>query len=127
MGSKELAVDYLHPEKSTSVDSIAFGRNYFSTCSSDPEKSLEESEERAQILADLSMLKKQASFYLQPEAKVQSITSSRCYFDRASAPDVLSKDESDAQESLEESEERAQILADLLMLKEQASAYLQPE
>merc|ERR1711902_173394 len=95
----------------------AFGRNYFTTCASVSDEDKDESEERAQIISDISMLKKQATLYLHPEAEVKSTVGSRCYFDRASAPEVLSKDEAD---------EQAKLLVDVANSKKLAVDYLCP-
>jgi len=113
---KKEAVSYAHPEAPITVDSTAYGRNYF-TASYD----IDVDEERANILAEAAMFKKLASDYLHPEAKVQKADAAlfgRNYFHRASAFEEMSK---------EEDEERAQILADASMLKKEAVSYAHPE
>merc|ERR1712048_12722 len=73
------------------------------------------------ILADAALLKKYASDFMHPEAPIESEKSfsmGRNYFSRASALE---------QESKEEAEERAQILADAMLLKKLAVDYLHPE
>jgi hypothetical protein len=116
---KKLAIDYLHPERPVvTSDPFAFGRNYFSRPSA-PEQEEDDSEERAQILADALQFKKLAVDYLHPERPV--ITSDPCacgrnYFTRSSAP-----------EQQEDESERAQILTDALQFKKLAVDYLNPE
>jgi hypothetical protein len=78
----------------------------------------EEEEERALILAELAALKKLANDYRHPEVGVKGDYSTRCYFDRYSAPEVVSQ---------EEAEEQAQIMADLAALKKSAVDYYHPE
>merc|ERR1712160_92764 len=78
----------------------------------------DDSEERAQILADVYALKKLAVDYAHPEIAVSTTdasVSARNYFSRSSAP------------TNEESEERAQILADAAALKKFAVDYAHPE
>merc|ERR1719396_129072 len=111
---KKDAVAYSHPEAPIEVDSTAFGRNYFN-------KDNEDDEERAQILAEASMFKKLASNYFHPEAKVNDTANNafgRNYFNRPDAPAVI---------SIEEAEERAQILADAALLKKETISYAHPE
>jgi len=117
---RKQAVHYYHPEAPVQTDSTATGRNYFSRMSATEQESKEEVEERARILADALLLKKQAVHYYRPEAPIDtdSIFTGRNYFARPSAPE---------QESKEEVEERAIILADALLLKKQAVHYYYPE
>merc|ERR1712007_235352 len=82
---------------------------------------IEEAEERAMALADAVALKKLAVDYMRPELGVVTsdpTANARCYFDRASAPE---------QESIEEAEERAMVLADAVALKKLAVDYMHPE
>merc|ERR1719491_1000617 len=111
---KKDAVAYSHPEAPIIVDSTAFGRNYFN-------KDNEDDEERAQILAEASMFKKLASNYFHPESKVESADPTifgRNYFNGPDAPAVI---------SIEEAEERAQIIADAALLKKETVSYAHPE
>jgi len=122
MALKKLAVDYLHPELSVATsDGTALGRNYFTRASAPEQETVEETEERAQILADSAALKKSAVDYLHPELPVVTSDATACgrnYFSRASAP---------KQESVEDSEERAQILAEAASLKKLATDHMHPE
>jgi uncharacterized protein (UPF0261 family) len=119
---KQAAIDYLHPEIGVkTTDATLFGRNYFSRYSAPDVMSVEEANERAYVLADALALKKSAIGYLHPEIGVSTEDATlfgRNYFSRASAPDV---------ESVEEANERAQILSDALALKKSAIGYLHPE
>jgi hypothetical protein len=118
---KRLAVDYLHPERPVkSTGGGATGRNYFSRASATLQEEEDMMDEREDILANMAQLKKLAQDYLQPERPVfvDALTSCRNYFDRLSAPTL---------ESLEEAEERAQVLADAAALKKLAVDYLHPE
>ncbi|GFH55158.1 hypothetical protein CTEN210_11634 [Chaetoceros tenuissimus] len=129
---KKLAVDYMHPELPvTTSDPTVFGRNYFNRASAPEQESLEEAEERARILADAKQLKELAIDYMHPELPVVNkvslesgefytigSTEPRCFFDRPSAPE---------QESFEEAEERARVLADAAALKKLAVDYMHPE
>jgi len=114
---KKETISYAHPEAPIEVDSTAFGRNYF-TATSDMD---EDEEERAQILAETAMFKKFASDYLHPETKVENTDATlfgRNYFNKPDAPEVS---------SLDEAEERAQIIADAALLKKEAFNYNHPE
>merc|ERR1712194_592166 len=114
---KKETVSYAHPEASITVDSTAFGRTYF-TATSDMD---EDEEERVHILAEAAMLKKFASDYLYPETKVENADATlfgRNYFNKPDAEDVCSVDEA---------EERAQIIADAALLKQGAFNYNHPE
>eukprot|EP00978_Attheya_sp_CCMP212_P029379 scaffold104189_cov53-Attheya_sp.AAC.1 len=119
---KKLAVDYAHPEIGvTGSDPTSFGRNYYSRPSAPEQESMEEAEERAEILVDVLAFKKLAVNYAHPEIGVTTsdpTSFGRNYFNRASAPE---------QESVEEAEERAQILDDALALKKLAIDYAHPE
>jgi hypothetical protein len=83
---KEVASWYLQPGKPIDVDPMSFGRNYF-TRSSVEEETEETDEERSNILADTTELKKIAVDYLHPEKPVDSsiVNCARNYFDRPSA------------------------------------------
>jgi uncharacterized protein YqiB (DUF1249 family) len=129
---KKLAVDFMHPEVPvTTSDPTVFGRSYFNRASAPEQESLEEAEERARILADAKQLKELAIDYMHPELPVVNkvslesaefytigSTEPRCFFDRPSAPE---------QESFEEAEERARVLADTAALKKLAVDYMHPE
>merc|ERR1712183_490666 len=98
------------------------GRNYFTRPSAAEQESKEEADERAHILADAQLLKKHADVYYHPEAPIDdsgaSTSMGRNYFTRPSAED---------QESKEEADERARILADAQLLKKNADVYYHPE
>ncbi|KAL3779902.1 hypothetical protein HJC23_010787 [Cyclotella cryptica] len=119
---KKAAIDYLHPEVGVHVeDGTVFGRNYFTRCSAPDMEDVEEANERAQVLADALALKQSAFSYLHPEVGVKSVNGAcfgRNYFTRYSAPEL---------EDVEEANERAQVLADALALKQSALSYLHPE
>jgi hypothetical protein len=119
---RHLAIAFLHPELPVvTSDAAARARCYFNRASAFEQESVEESEVRTQILADAAALKMHAIMYAHPELPVvtsDATSTARCYFDRASAFE---------QESVEESEERAQILADSAALKERAIMYAHPE
>lgn len=86
---RKAAKDFLHPEVGvTHSDPECFGRNYFTRYDAPEQLSYEDAEEQAIILADAAALKKRAAWYLHPElpVEVSSIASTRCYFDRPSAP-----------------------------------------
>eukprot|EP00525_Craspedostauros_australis_P006731 CAMPEP_0198135488 /NCGR_PEP_ID=MMETSP1442-20131203/60615_1 /TAXON_ID= /ORGANISM="Craspedostauros australis, Strain CCMP3328" /LENGTH=566 /DNA_ID=CAMNT_0043796661 /DNA_START=142 /DNA_END=1841 /DNA_ORIENTATION=- len=121
MKLKELAIDYMHPEKPVAVDPLASCRNYFDRASAELQESKEEADERARILEDAAALKKLAVDYMHPELPVKTTDPLACgrnYFDRPSAPQ---------QELDEEAEERAQVLADAAALKQLAVDYMHPE
>jgi len=118
---EERAVMYAHPELPVvTSDPTATARNYYERASAPEQLSYEEAEEQAHILADAKALEERAVMYAHPElpVEVSSIATARCYFQRASAPE---------QESLEEMEERAQVLADAADLKKMAVLYAHPE
>jgi endonuclease V-like protein UPF0215 family len=119
---KQAAMDYLHPEiPVVTTDATACGRNYFTRYSAPEQETLKEADERAQVLKDLEQLKQAAAAYLHPERPVVTTDSMACgrnYFTRTSAPDQL---------TLEEADERAQILADAAALKMSARDYMHPE
>eukprot|EP00563_Minutocellus_polymorphus_P021218 CAMPEP_0197733570 /NCGR_PEP_ID=MMETSP1434-20131217/43970_1 /TAXON_ID=265543 /ORGANISM="Minutocellus polymorphus, Strain CCMP3303" /LENGTH=323 /DNA_ID=CAMNT_0043320945 /DNA_START=54 /DNA_END=1025 /DNA_ORIENTATION=- len=119
---KEMARAYLHPEEPVvAPDPTACARCYFDRASAPEQESVEEAEDRATVLADAQALKEQAVWHAHPElpvATTDATATARCYFDRASAPE---------QESLEEAEYRAAVLADALALKEQAVMYAHSE
>jgi uncharacterized protein (UPF0261 family) len=119
---KKAAIDYMHPEIGVkTTDGACFGRNYFNRYSAPDVESLEDANERAQILADAAALKKSAVNYLHPEIGVSvedSTVFGRNYFNRASAPET---------EEDEFADERAEILADAIALKQSAVNYLHPE
>jgi len=116
---KQLAQAFLYPERPVVTTSeTACARNYFNRASA-PDASMEE--ERARILEDVAALKKLAVDYAHPEISVVTTDENACgrnYFDRASAVE---------QESVEESEERAKILEDVDALKKLAMEYAHPE
>jgi len=114
---KKLAIDYSHPEKKVeNNDPTSFGRNYFNRADAPEITDVDEDEERAQILADAALFKKEAIVYSHPEApiEVDSTSFGRNYF-------------TSTQDMDEDEEERAQILAEAAMLKTLASNYAHPE
>jgi len=119
---KKLATDYLHPEVGVSSTSpTAFGRNYFSRPSAIDQEDVDDAEERGQVLADVTALKKLAVDYNHPEVGMSSTSPTafgRNYFSRPSAI---------GQEDVDDAEERAQVLADATALKKLATDYLHPE
>eukprot|EP01083_Nonionella_stella_P257486 881316_1 len=112
---KKLAIDYMHPEiPVVTTDATSTARCYFDRASAPEQESVEEAEESAMVLADAAALKKLAIDYMHPEIPVvttDATSTARCYFDRASAPE---------QESVEEAEESAMVLADAAALKKLA-------
>jgi hypothetical protein len=117
---KSLAVDYMHPERPVQVDATAFARNYFSRPSAPLQEDDEVDEERQEIFADMALMKQHASAYLHPERplSVDPTCFGRNYYGRASAVD---------KESFAAAEERARIIAEAVMLKQQATVYMHPE
>eukprot|EP00980_Cylindrotheca_fusiformis_P022061 scaffold8960_cov91-Cylindrotheca_fusiformis.AAC.1 len=121
---KQLAVDYMHPEKPvvSTADPCAFGRNYFSShADEDSLCSKEEEDERARVLADAKLLKQYAEHHLHPERTVVTTDPFACgrnYFSRPSA--LQFEDE-------ESADERELVLQDMLQLKQLAVDFLHPE
>uniref|UniRef100_A0A7S0C5C3 Uncharacterized protein n=1 Tax=Proboscia inermis TaxID=420281 RepID=A0A7S0C5C3_9STRA len=68
---KQLSVDYMHP--ATIVDPCVFGRNSFERQPSVDLETVEESEERAHILADATALNKLATNYMHPGDKISAV------------------------------------------------------
>ena len=117
---KRLAVDYRHPEKPLEVDPACFGRNYFGRASAEEQEEDEYSDDREIILEEMAELKQAALDYRHPERKIvmDPTLCGRNYFERASAPE---------QESFEEAEERARVLAEASSLKKLAVDFAHPE
>lgn len=118
---KNLAVDYLCPEKPVAIDPCLFGRNFFSRPSAPVQHSKNEMEERARIIEDAKSLKQLAIDYLHPELPVVTsdrFCTGRNFFSRFSA---VPKEEE------EESAERTHILEDAAALKACAIHFLHPE
>merc|ERR1711957_63005 len=119
---KKSAVDYLHPEVGVTVaDAALFGRNYFKRPSATEAETSEDADERALVLAEAAALKKSAVDYACPEVGVASAAGAcfgRNYFSRCSAPETEEDDLAN---------ERAEILADAVALKNHATGYLHPE
>lgn len=117
---KRQAVAYSHPEIGVPRTEVNCARNYFTRVSAPEQESFDEAEVKAQVLADAAALKAQAVAYRYPEIGVPqtAVNCNRNYFTRASAPQ---------QESLEDAETRAQVMADAAALKESAVAYRHPE
>lgn len=132
MNLKRLARDYLHPELPVlSNDATATARCYFDRYSAPVQQSLDEMEEQIRIEQDIQNLKRLAQDFLHPELPVTShvslpqgdfytmgSVSSRCYFERYSAPQQM---------SLEEAEYINTCLQDAKLLKQLAVDYLHPE
>jgi len=112
----------MHPEIPVAVtDPSATARCYFDRPSAPEVECVEDAEIRAQVLADMVMMKKAAVDYMHPEIPVvitDPFATARCYFERHSAPEV---------ESFEEAEYRTQVLADMISLKKLAADYMHPE
>ncbi len=118
---KNLAIVFLYPEIPIRSDGYSFARCYFDRFSAPQRDSFEDVKDAENSLRDAMKLKQLARDYLNPEVGVvtsDATTYGRCYFDRYSAIE---------QESVEESEERAAILEDAKMLKHSAKDYLHPE
>jgi len=118
---KQLAADYLHPERPVvSTDPTACGRNCFTRASAPEYEDKEDSEIGAQILEDAKAFKLLANDYLHPELPVvvYSTVTGRNYFSRVSAPEY---------ESLEDAEARAQVMEDVRAFKQLAVDCLHPE
>jgi hypothetical protein len=117
---KKLAIDYQHPELPVPATSAACARNYYGRPSAPEQEDDEYADERQVILEEMVELKQLAGNYHHPERPVEVDPTSmgRNYFDRASAAD---------QESVDNAEERARILADAAALKKLATDYLHPE
>jgi hypothetical protein len=112
----------MHPENGVKTsDAKAFGRNYFNRPSGPETEDDEFADERAEILAEMKLLKKHAVDYMHPEVGVQTNDGAafgRNYFNRPSAPEV--DNDSSAGEI-------AEILAETKMLKKLAVDYMHPE
>jgi len=119
---KKLAVDYLHPEKGvTKVDSCLYGRNYFNRPSAIETEEDEFADERAEILEEMTQMKKHAVEYMHPEVGVKTSDATvfgRNYFNRPSAHET---------EDVEFASERAQIITETKELKKLAMDYMHPE
>jgi uncharacterized protein (UPF0261 family) len=119
---KKAAMQFLHPEEPVVMeDATVFGRNFFGRASAPELDDVEEVNERARVLADSLALKKMAVNYLHPEVGVKSTDGAcfgRNYFNRASAPET---------EEDEDADERAEILAEAVALKNSTMQYLHPE
>jgi adenosyl cobinamide kinase/adenosyl cobinamide phosphate guanylyltransferase len=118
---KQQAIMYAHPEVGVkTTDPNCFARCFFNRSSAPEQETEEFAEERLEILADVKALKEQATSFTHPELPV--VTTDPCaygrnYYGRASAPE---------QETEEFAEERLQILAEAMLLKQQAVAYAHP-
>ena len=115
---KQAAIMYRHPEAPLDVDSICFGRNYYGRASAEEQEDDELGDERAIVLEEMKELKQAATDFMHPELPFSMGMSSRNYFGRASAPE---------QESFEEAEERARVLAEASSLKKLAVDFAHPE
>jgi hypothetical protein len=118
---KQIATDYLHPERPVvAINPAVFGRCYFDRPSAPEKESFGAAEERARILNEAKQLKAQAELWLHPETPlvVDATATARCYFDRPSAPE---------RDTFGAAEERARILHEAKQLKAQAELWLHPE
>ncbi|KAL3937591.1 MAG: hypothetical protein SGBAC_007331 [Bacillariaceae sp.] len=122
---KQLAVDYLHPERPVQVDALAGCRSYFDRASAPEATSREEADEIARIMEDAANLKQLAVDYLHPELPVVTSDPFACGRNYFSRPSAEGKDSDGEDEEWEE--ERAQILSDAFVLKQLAVDYLHPE
>jgi len=106
-------------ESKPEVDNIESKERYQSDDNYDQQEESEELEKKLMILADASKLKLLAKNFLHPNEKIGlNGLMGRCFFDRASAPEVMSKEESDI---------RAMILADAKALEAYAVGYFNPD
>ena len=81
-------------------------------------ETIDEMQERAECLAAASAMKETVSWYLHPERPVTTNgNTARCYFDRASAPEPMSKEDAD---------DMAECLAAAAEMKERVSWYHHP-
>ena len=86
--------------------------NYFISCVVVDAK---EAHEVAQVLAEIRMLKEQAASYLCAEENLKLKSFGACYyFDRASAPEVVTKEEVDTQ---------VEVLSDVTRMKKIAADF----
>ncbi len=119
---KMAAVAYLHPEIGISeVTPENFGRNYFNRPSAPETEEDEYADERAEILAEVTALKKLATDYMHPELGVTAVDGTcfgRNYLNRPSAPET---------EDVEVAAERACVLAEAAALKKLAVDFMHPE
>jgi hypothetical protein len=117
---KQLAVDYLHPERlvETRGDGTTCGRNYFERASAPDAEDKDHSQEHRRIIEDMKQLKTMAEWYHHPEKPVaiDGFACGRNYFTRPAAPQY----ETDM-------EERDLILVEAKELKKVAEWYLCPE
>jgi hypothetical protein len=110
-----------HPEAPLEIDATATARCYFDRASAPERETFGAAEERARILAEAKQLQAQAKVWMHPEVPV--VTSDPCatgrnFFSRPSAPE---------QESLEDAQERALVLAEAQALKAQCEMFRHPE
>lgn len=117
---KQAAVDFMHPERSVSIDPILCCRNYFGRASAEEQESTEQADERVRVLAEAKTLKKLAVDFAHPEHPLETTDPTACarsYFSRPSAPG----------DTFEEAEARDQVLEDAERLKKLAADFLHPE
>jgi len=117
-----MAKFYFHPELPVvTTDPAATARCYFDRASAPEVLCKEAAEAHAQIFSDEAALEQLAKDYMHPELPVRTTdpaATARCYFDRASAPEVLCKEAAEA---------HAQILSDEAALERLAKDYMHPE
>ena len=113
---KTWAVAYGRPADAPVLASAtSSGRNYFDRPSASFRETRKDAAYVAKILADAAALKKLAADYARPgPVEVSPDVFGRNYFDRASAPEVVSKDEAD---------KRARVLAEAAAFKDRATDY----
>ncbi|GMI27482.1 hypothetical protein TrCOL_g2295 [Triparma columacea] len=115
---KETVSWYLHPERPVTTNGIQ-SRCFFDRASAPEPMSKEDADDMADCLAAASAMKETVSWYLHPERPVTTNgNTGRCYFDRASAPEPMSKEDAD---------DMADCLAAASAMKETVSWYLHPE
>jgi hypothetical protein len=119
---KQLATDYMHPEKPVAVDATVCGRNYFTRPSAPEYEDEDMEEERELILEEMKQLKMTAGWYMHPEkpVEVDSTACGRNFFARPSAPEYEDDEEVDLHE-------RDRILEEMKQLKMTAEWYMHPE
>lgn len=119
---KEIADDFLHPEKPVvSSDPFATGRNYFIRPSADAYEDVEECQERELLLQDMKKMKQLAVDYLYPEYAVT--TSDPFAFGR----NFYSRPSAEESTVVDDMEERELILQDMQQLKALAVDFMHPE
>ena len=113
---KEMVGYFYHPEKP--VPNGLQARCFFDRASAPERESTERGEEREEALQAVADMKETVGHFYHPERPVPNGLQSRCFFDRASAPERESKERG------EEREEALQAVADM---KETVGYFYHPE